>query len=231
MATLKDAREVAETIEKEIQPYSIIVFGSVAKNGTGNDIDLLIIYEDKNKPIEVLNREINKNLKGFYKKFAVDPFVMSLSTLRTQFLKGSPFLRLVQREGRTLYMKDSVTQWINQGKEDIESAKYLLRGKFYRGTCYHSQQAIEKYLKATLLKKGWELEKIHHVERLIAITEDYKIKLQVNDDDIFFIDSIYRGRYPGEEGVLPLKEPGEEDAKRAISIADNILEQIDNKIK
>ncbi len=33
-----------------------------------------------------------------------------------------------------------------------------------------------------------------------------------------FIDSIYKGRYPGEEGLLPYGNPTKQDAKRAISI-------------
>lgn len=223
MATLTDAKEIAATIAKTTQPVSIIAFGSVAKNGTGNDIDLLFVYEDKSNALESIRRDVNKNLKSFYTKFAVDPFVVALSSLRTEFFKGSPFLRLIQREGRVLYMKDSIKQWIKQCKEDLESAKYLLQGKYYRGACYNSQQAIEKYLKAMLLRKGWELEKIHNIERLIALSEDYGIQLNFNEDDIVFIDSIYRGRYPGEEGILPLKEPGKRDAERSVLVADNLL--------
>lgn len=226
MATLKDAKEVTDTIVKTIHPHTVVVFGSVVKYGTGNDIDLLIVYDDGDKTIEVLNQNVNKNLKCFYKRFAIDPFVVSLSDLRYFFKKGSPFLRLIQREGRVLYMKDSVKQWLKHSNEDIESAKYLLQGGYFRGACYHSQQAIEKALKSLLIKKGWELEKIHNIERLKEIGEDYGIKLGVGDEDIIFVDSIYRGRYPGEEGLLPLGDPGEDDAKKAVSIAQNILKKI-----
>jgi len=194
MATLKDAKEVTDTIVKTIQPHTVVVFGSVVKYGRGNDIDLLIVYDDGDNTIEVLNQNVNKNLKCFYKRFAIDPFVVSLSDLRYFFKKGSPFLRLIQREGRVLYMKDSVKQWLKHSKEDLESAKYLLQGGYFRGACYHSQQAIEKTIKALLLKKGWELEKVHNIERLKEIGEDYGIKLDVSDEDIIFIDSVYRGK-------------------------------------
>src|SRR3989338_5061160 len=193
MATLKDAKEVTDTIVKTIKPHTVVVFGSVVKYGRGNDIDLLIVYDDGDNTIEVLNQNVNKNLKCFYKRFAIDPFVVSLSDLRYFFKKGSPFLRLIQREGRVLYMKDSVKQWLKHSKEDLESAKYLLQGGYFRGACYHSQQAIEKTIKALLLKKGWELEKVHNIERLKEIGEEYGIKLDVSDEDIIFIDSVYRG--------------------------------------
>ena len=228
MATLKDAKEIADSIVRDVRPLSVIVFGSVAKYGTGNDIDLLIICDDKNTTLETINKNVNKYLKCFYKRFAIDPFVVSLSALEKYFRKGSPFLRLIQREGRVLYMKDSIKQWLNHSREDLESAKYLFQGRFFRSACYHSQQAIEKSLKAILLKKGWELEKIHNIERLKEIGVEYGIKLNVSDEDIIFIDSIYRGRYPGEEGLLPLGEPNEEDAIKAISIADDIINEIND---
>ena len=226
MATLQDAKEIAETIVKTMQPLTVIVFGSVTRNGKGNDIDLFIIFEDTNVSIEAISQNVNKELKHFYKRCAIDPFVVSLSSLNKYYRKGSPFLRLIQREGRVLYMKDSIKQWLNNSKEDLESAKYLLQGGYFRGACYHSEQAIEKLLKALLLKKGWDLEKIHSIARLKEIAADYGITLNVDDDDIVFIDSIYRGRYPGEEGLLPLSEPNAEDAKKAVSIASAIVDEV-----
>ena len=77
-----------------------------------------------------------------------------------------------------------------------------------------------------MLKKGWELEKIHSIERLVAIGDDYRIKIKITDEDITFIDSIYRSRYPGEAGLLPLGEPTEADTRRAIEISEKIKAQI-----
>jgi hypothetical protein len=42
-------------------------------------------------------------------------------------------------------------------------------------------------------------------------------------EEIQYIDSIYRGRYPGEAGLLPLGEPDSKDADKAIAIATNSL--------
>lgn len=67
------------------------------------------------------------------------------------------------------------------------------------------QQAIEKAIKAKLFKKGWEREKTHSIERLIAIGKDYRVKFPLSDEEIVFLDSIYRGRYPVDEGLLPLR--------------------------
>lgn len=123
-------------------------------------------------------------------------------------------------------MKNSIKKWIKQADEELSTAKYLLQGSFYKGTCYHSQQAIEKSVKAFLLQKGWELEKIYSFERLLNIAEEYKIPIKIEEDDIIFIDSIYRGRYPAEEGLLPLGEPSQEDAQRAVKLAEKILKEL-----
>ena len=75
-----------------------------------------------------------------------------------------------------------------------------------------------------MLAKGWELEKTHSIARLEAICRDYKIRLSLRDEEIVLKDSIYRGRYPAEEGLLPFKDPLPDDSKRALQIARIVLE-------
>lgn len=49
-----------------------------------------------------------------------------------------------------LHNKDIANEWINVANLDLESAKFLMNMNSvpYQIVCYHSQQAIEKYLKA-----------------------------------------------------------------------------------
>lgn len=49
---------------------------------------------------------------------------------------------------------------------------------------------------------------------------------QGQDVDIVFMDGIYRGRYPAEEGLLPQGDPSAEDAAKAIRIADKIVNAV-----
>ena len=90
---------------------------------------------------------------------------------------------------------------------------------------------MEKSIKACLLAKGWELEKIHNIERLLSIAGDFGISVNISGDDVVFIDSIYRGRYPADVGLLPLGEPSDTDANRALSIADNTYNSIQTTIQ
>jgi len=67
-----------------LDPISVVVFGSVAKNGIGEDLDLLIVIDDRSdKPrtIDDFNLLAHKCLKGYYKKFAIDPFIIPASVL------------------------------------------------------------------------------------------------------------------------------------------------------
>lgn len=123
-------------------------------------------------------------------------------------------------------MHNALKDWHDSGMEDFRQAEYLCEGGFYRGACFSSQQAIEKFIKWVLLKNGWELEKIHSVRRLIAIAENFEISIPLQDEEIDFIDSIYKGRDPGEEGLLPLSAPAQKDAKRALQIVKKVVKHL-----
>ena len=221
MVTIEDAREVARKLQSKLSPVAVLLFGSVARSGKGTDLDILIVTEQEN-----MQEKVSVCLRDYCKLFPIDYVVASTRMLNEKFRTGSPFLNLIQREGRILYMKGTLNEWIDLAKEDLRQATYLLKGDFYRGACFAAQQSIEKGLKAALLKKGWDLEKIHHIRRLIGICEEFGLQIEWRDSDIDFMDSIYRGRYPAEEGLLPLKNPDQKEASRAISIAGNILGQL-----
>ncbi len=218
MATINDAQMISDSIVQSIDPLSVILFGSVARDGSGEDIDLLIVLDD-NFCLDDPDMAVRNSIKNYYKRFSIDPFVITHSVLNKQFTSGSQLLNVICREGKTLYMKNSVKEWLNQSLEEVKTADYLLQGKFFKSACFHAQQSIEKYFKARLLEKGWELEKTHNIERLMALAEEFKITIKLSEEDLVFIDGIYRGRYPGEAGLLPLKDPTEKDARRAVEIA------------
>jgi len=224
MPVIDDVREVVDVIKKVSNPDAVILFGSIAREAEGNDIDLLIVGNKKDEK-RVLN-----SLHPFFKKFPIDAFFVSKKKLKESYYHGSPFLRLIQREGRLLYMQNSLKDRHDSGQEDLRQAEYLHEGGFHRGVCFSSQQAVEKLVKWVLLKKGWELEKIHSIRRLAAIASDFGISIPLHDDEMDFMDGIYKGRYPGEEGLLPLGPPTQRDAKRALQIAKKIAKQFKEKL-
>ena len=225
MVTFNDAKEVAGEIVKEFDPLLITLFGSVARERSGNDLDLLVVLEDASYHGIETDSLLQRSLGKFYRKFDIDPFVMPISKYLKQLHSGEPFLISVLKEGRVLYMNNYVNEWLRQSEEELRTARYLLDGSFYRSACYHAEQAIEKYIKAHLIEKGWDLEKTHSIRRLLAIGEENSLRFDIEEADIVLIDSIYRGRYPGEAGLLPHGEPGSEDAERAVKIAAHLFEK------
>lgn len=220
MPVLDDAKEVVDVIKKVGNPDAIILFGSIARGAKGKDIDLLIIGNKREE------KKITRCLYPFFQKYPLDTFFVSKKTLQEMYYQGSPFLRLIQKEGRLLYMHNSLKDWYDSGLEDFRQAEYLCEGGFYRGACFSCQQAIEKLIKWVLLKKGWELEKIHSIRRLLAIAEKFEIQVPLQDEEMDFVDSIYKGRYPGEEGLLPLGSPALKDAKRALQIVKKVVRHL-----
>jgi HEPN domain-containing protein len=221
MVTLEDAKEIARILAEEVPPLAIITFGSVAKEGQGNDLDLLIVSRHEN-----LHPAIEQTLRHLADRFPIDYMIGSVDLITRQFRKGSPFLQMIQREGRVLFMDDSFREWATLALEDVQQAEYLFNGNFYRGACFSAQQAIEKAVKGELLKRGWELEKIHQLRRLLTIGRTFDLIFEYDGSEVDFIDSIYRGRYPADEGLLPLKSPSKEDAARALDIARKFLLQL-----
>jgi hypothetical protein len=45
-------------------------------------------------------------------------------------------------------------------------------------------------------------------------------------EDAVYLNSIYKGRYPTEEGLLPHGEPSRVDAERAVLLAKCFIEKL-----
>ena len=108
MVTIEDAKEVSNVIVEAVRPVSVFVFGSVAKEGVGEDLDLLVIVDDKSVITSDINLTLHKCLKNYYRRFDIDPFIIPLSIFNKYHHRGSPFLRLILKEGRSLYMKEAI---------------------------------------------------------------------------------------------------------------------------
>ena len=223
MVHRNQTKEAVEAIVKAIRPISVVLFGSVAREGQGNDLDLMIVIDEKKSSVSETQLTLHRCLKDFYKQYAIDPFVVTDAAVQRGYFKSSPFLRMIAREGKVLYMKDAEREWMRQAREEMSIAEYLLEGNFCKACCYHAQQAVEKAIKGRLLGKGWALEKIHNIARLMALCREYKIRISLRDEEIVFLDSIYHGRYPAEEGLLPGHEPSMEDAESALRLAHKLM--------
>ena len=80
MVSIDDAKEVARALAEKISPIAVIVFGSVGRIKRGNDLDILIVTDER----DMLDR-VGISLRDYYKRFAIDYFVVSLDTPTEKF--------------------------------------------------------------------------------------------------------------------------------------------------
>jgi len=123
-----------------------------------------------------------------------------------------------------------VKEWIILVEGDLKTAKDELSVSepFTNTICFHSQQCIEKYLKAYLTFFGKPFRKTHDLTELIneciELDSDFQILFKLNVDRLtqYAIDV----RYPEEVYFPSLAE-----AKQAIEIAEKVKSFVIEKLK
>lgn len=197
----------------------IILFGSHATGHEreGSDTDLLIVKETDKRPID---RRIEVERLLWDRKLALDILVYAPREVRDLYMLGSPFIEEVVERGRVLYVRKATGAWLAEAQEDMESADVLLDHGTYRAACFHSQQYVEKGLKALILERGRRPARTHGIVDLwnFVRTDGWTVTLLM--DDAVFLKSVYRGRCPTDEGFLPHGAPTGDDARRALEVAD-----------
>jgi HEPN domain-containing protein/predicted nucleotidyltransferase len=220
---LTSLESVVERLVERYSPDRIILFGSRATGdaSTDSDFDLLVVKETELRPVD---RRIEVETLLADRGVPLDLLVYTPAELRALFASGSPFIEEVFRTGKVVFMRKATQAWIEQARDEFDTADILLSNEKHQAVCYHSQQCVEKTLKALLLEKAVAIPRSHDVvelrTRVLAL--DWNIVLSI--DEAVFLNSVYRGRYPTEEGFLPHGEPVESEARRAHGAAKALLE-------
>ena len=124
----------------------------------------------------------------------------------------------------SLYPKD----WIEKARKDLRRVKVLLADGDTEGAGFHLQQAIEKYLKAYLLLKGWKLKYIHDLPKLLNYAKDYDSDFERFRIICEQVTEYYTPeRYPFTEEILPEEEEIEEVLKKTEELANKIEKESD----
>ena len=125
-------------------------------------------------------------------------------------------------------MKKEAELWVKYADENFRSAIVLLNSHLYNPSLQNAQQAIEKNLKALMIQNGLKFQKTHSISAITAYLKKHGISINISDDDIDLIDSIYlSSKYP-LGSVLPDFDPDEKICKICINIAKNIQSDIDH---
>ena len=118
-------------------------------------------------------------------------------------------------------------RWLEKAERDIIAAEKLLEAGIYDYSLFHSQQAIEKFLKAFLTYHNKPFRKTHDVTLLlklcIDVDESFKELLEAEVDRLY--PRAVEVRYPEVEyDVSP------EEAEEAIKLAEKVRSFILRKL-
>jgi len=122
-------------------------------------------------------------------------------------------------------MKKIAEEWLKAATDDLSVVmKIISDDHLTHMVAFHSQQAIEKSLKAVMEEYEIEQIKIHNLERLLELASD-QIKVEVDIMIIEKLDKLYiDARHPADLGLLPDGKPDKEDAEEFYSTAQYIYE-------
>ncbi len=122
-------------------------------------------------------------------------------------------------------MSNRWTDWLSQGKRDLEHARKDKKAEFYEWACFSSQQSAEKAIKAVYLFHNTEAWG-HSVANLLKGLKDISIEVPENlmengaKLDRFYIPTRYANSF---ETGAPNEYFFKTDAEEAIKYAEEII--------
>jgi HEPN domain-containing protein len=128
-------------------------------------------------------------------------------------------------------MSRRVEDWLRQSERDINHARNSLKDGDYEWSCFAAQQSAEKALKALYQHLGGESFG-HSISRMLK-----ELPKSIQPGKMIFkkaanLDKLYiPTRYPnGFDWGIPGDYFGEDDARKAIKDAEDIVNYVKNKI-
>lgn len=124
-------------------------------------------------------------------------------------------------------MKQITEQWLRAAEDDLRVVTRIASDEYLTHmVAFHSQQCIEKSLKAIIEEYELGHIRIHNLSRLLEIVRP-KVTLEAEVVLIEKLDKLYiDARYPGELGLLPDGKPTRADAQQFYDLAKSIYEQV-----
>jgi len=124
-------------------------------------------------------------------------------------------------------MKKQAEYWLKMASDDLSVIEEIIeREDLTHMVAFHSQQAIEKSLKAILEEKESKVPRTHNLIALIGKVKKY-LNLRIEEELIAELNETYiDSRYPTDLGLLPGGKPPLTLAKDFFSIAHNVFKKV-----
>ena len=126
-------------------------------------------------------------------------------------------------------LRELVRQWIDKAELDYQAATELLGtgGRLRQIVAFHCQQAVEKYLKAFLVRHQVEFPKTHNLRQLLELVSEVAPEMARSLDRCVVLTPYGADiRYPGD---IPDLLPGQD--KEALGLAHLARETILGELK
>jgi HEPN domain-containing protein len=114
----------------------------------------------------------------------------------------------------------SLSAWLAKADNDLAAADALSQAAdpLWDIVVFHAQQAVEKFLKALLVRNGQRPPKIHDLRKLLSLCCRFEPQLNIFADDCEFLSPLAAiSRYPGPELASP-----EADGARGLAVARSV---------
>jgi HEPN domain-containing protein len=106
--------------------------------------------------------------------------------------------------------------------ENLEIARLAVGSGYFNACLQNVQQAVEKYLKAALLRRGQSFRKTHSISALNDQLAANGVCDILSEENCILLDSIYMpSKYPFGS-ALPDFNPDEEIGRECIQIAEKV---------
>jgi len=117
-------------------------------------------------------------------------------------------------------------RWLGFARQDLRIAELAMNEGLYNQVCFHSEQCVEKVLKAWLAEKGKRIPRTHSMADLLTLIPANVVADMAEEVlllDRFYIPTRYPDALPGslEDGL-----PDKDEAQEALALATKVLENI-----
>lgn len=123
-------------------------------------------------------------------------------------------------------MKDETLTWVSYADENLDVARLALEHGHLNASLQNAQQAIEKYLKAVVVERDLKFLKTHSIRELVRVLAEQGVLVNVSDDEMDLMDTIYLpSKYP-IYSALPEAIPDQAICKGALKIAEQVRDSV-----
>ncbi len=118
--------------------------------------------------------------------------------------------------------RQTVAEWLRYAEEDLAVAEreFSCPTPAYHTLCFLTQAAAEKFLKAYLIARGWNLERTHDIVALLESCAEYDPRWRdLSEEAAILNEYVVAGRYPGD---IAFERIGRAEAEEALTVARRI---------